>query len=179
MDAKGQSILEVVIVLPFLFTLVLLLFRFNMGIQMAINNVQHARAQIYVLAGNSPEYPRIEFRSAGLTFFKRRMDLMILGVADPTAIDEGDYSGDVMPPIPQIQRVGNRSLPGASSEPGEGMPRTEVRVRETAAICTQSNGVGANLAFSPRNIPALGARRWPFGNLPCQYEGTWIGGLNE
>ncbi len=179
MDAKGQSLLEVVIILPFLFTLVILLFRFNMAIQMAINNVQFARSQVYVLAGNSPEYPRLQFRTEGYTFYKRRTDLMVLGVADPKAIDEATNNDSEMPPIPQIQKIGKTNLPGATTTRGEGMPRSEVRVRGTSAICTQTNGIAGSKPYNSRYIPSLGTRRWPFGTLPCQYEGAWIGALDE
>ena len=85
MDAKGQSILEVVAVLPFLFILVGLMFKMNLGIQMAINNVQYARSQVFVLTANSPEYPRLQFRMkyAGSSgkLSVRQHDLMLLGVS--------------------------------------------------------------------------------------------------
>ncbi len=86
MDSKGQSLLEVVIMLPFLFLLFGLLFRANMAIQMAINNQQFARSQVYVLTANSPEYPRLGFRHVGIKGGAGRMasgqiDLMLLVVA--------------------------------------------------------------------------------------------------
>ena len=180
MDAKGQGLLEALIVLPFMFTLVILLFRFNMGIQMAINNVQYARSQLYVLSGNSPEYPRLKYRVGGVTFYRRKMDLMLLGVSDPTAIDEAGNSGGDMPAIPQTQRVGKKGLPGASSDPGEGRLRSEIRIRETSAICTQMNGVNESTPYDSFGVLSLKPQlRWPFGKLPCQYEGQWIGGLDE
>ena len=179
MDAKGQGLLEAVIVLPFMFTLVILLFRFNMGIQMAINNVQYARSQLYLIAGNSPEYPRLLFRTEGANFYKNRIDMMLLGVADPTAIEEAANGGD-MPAIPQSQRVGKKGLPGATSDPGEGKLRSEIQIRETSAICTQLNGVNENLPYDSYGVVSLKPQlRWPFGKIPCQYQGQWIGGLDE
>jgi len=182
MDAKGQGLLEVMIVLPLLFMMVILLFRFNMAVQMAINNVQYARSQLYVLAANSPEYPRLGLRheiggSPKSAFFGRSIDMMVLGVADPQAIDE--ESADNLPPIPQLQRIGKKDLPGVSSDPGEGHLRAEVNVRETSAICTQMNGVSPNTRFDSSGVQVLVSKRWPFGKLPCQYEGQWIGDVNE
>jgi hypothetical protein len=183
MDVKGQGTLEVVMVMPLLFMLVILLFRFNMGIQMAINNVQYARSQLYMLAAHSPEYPRIGLRHSTTnpkrSFYGRNIDMMVLGVADPKAIDEADAANDGMPPIPQVQPIGKKDLPGASTEEGEGHLRAEVNVRETSAICTQKNGVNAGSPYDSNGILALGSQRYPFGKMPCQYEGQWIGGLNE
>ena len=42
-NKKGQSILEVILVLPTLFLFVGMLFRLNMSLQQAINNTQYAR----------------------------------------------------------------------------------------------------------------------------------------
>ncbi|NDG85297.1 MAG: hypothetical protein EBX52_09730 [Proteobacteria bacterium] len=178
MDAKGQGLLEVMLVLPLLFMMVILMFRFNMALQMGINNVQFARSQIYILSGNSPEYPRLQFRHSPGGFFSKSTDMILLGVADPQAIDE--ETADNLPPIPQVQRIGRKGLPGVSTEPGEGLLRSEVNVRETSAICTQTNGISAAKPFTPSQIPSLKpTSRWPFSKLPCQYEGQWIGGLNE
>jgi hypothetical protein len=182
MDAEGQGLLEVMIMLPLLFMLVILMFRFNMAVQMAINNAQYARSQLYILTGNSPEYPRLAFRhelggASRMSFFSRGMDMMVLGVADPQAIDEA--SGDTIPPMPQLQRIGKRDLPGVSSDPGEGHLRSQVNVRETSAICTQMNGVSRNTRYDSDGVLGLKSKRWPFGKLPCQYEGQWIGDVNE
>jgi len=156
-NEKGQSVLEVVFVLPFLFLFVGMLFKLNMGIQQAINNTQYARSQIYVLTANSPEYPRLQFTQYSDTgsgsvkmFSAAGQDMMVLGVADPSAIS--DSEGDGLQPIPQTQSIArNKSVKGNT-----------VHIRNTAAICTQLN-----------IIPKVNgtSQRWPFGGGVCQYQG--------
>ena len=171
MDAKGQSILEVVIVLPFLFLFVGLLFKMNMGIQMAINNIQYSRSQVYALSENSPEYPKLALRRKDLA--AQKSDLMVLGVADPQAIAEAQ--GGDMPPIPQIQKIARKGGVNGSEDPGEPSTRTDLRIRETSAICTQVNYVDAKIAYDPEGVRSLGASYWPFGHPVCGYQGGWIG----
>jgi hypothetical protein len=172
MDAEeGQSILEVILFLPFLFILVGLLIRMNTGIQMAINNARYARAQLFVLTNNSPEYPRLQLRSNRLV--KNAHDMLVVGVSDPEAIEEAASDGD-MPAIPQIQSIANKKARG-SSERGEVKSRTDIRIRGTAAICTQSNSVTKGTPIDSVQVMALGNKRWPFGKMTCQYDGSWIG----
>jgi hypothetical protein len=182
MDAKGQSILEIVVVLPFLFILVGMLFRLNMGLQMAINNVQFSRSQLYVLAANSPEYPRLSFRhklpGTGRVFADREQDMMVLGVSDPSALASDTEDGS-MPAIPQKQKITRAGVAGGSDDAGEVDKRTNVRVRETSAICTQMNSVNKGVNFDSFGVTALKGKRWPFGKLVCQYEKKWIGDYDE
>jgi hypothetical protein len=175
-NERGQSILEVVFILPFLFLFVAFLFKISMAIQMAINNTQYSRAQLYVLAGNSPEYPRIEFRfyADGL-FAQGQQDQMIIGVADPEGIDFSDPNGKIEP-NPQIQKIGRaQTTVKGSDERGEDVTkRTSIRVRTTASICTQLNAVAPKkpmVSEGPNGIAALKAQRWPFKEPVCQYKG--------
>jgi hypothetical protein len=172
MDAdEGQSILEVILFLPFLFILVGLLIRMNTGIQMAINNARYARAQLFVLTNNSSEYPRLQLRKNRLV--KNAHDMLVVGVSDPLAIEEAASDGD-MPAIPQIQSIANKKANG-SQERGEVKSRTDIRIRGTAAICTQSNSVTKGTGIDSYQITALANQRWPFGKMTCQYDGSWIG----
>jgi|GEM_PF-2134898 len=172
-DERGQTILEVIFVLPFLFLFVGLLFKVNTAIQMAINNTQFAHSQLYVLTANSPEYPRIQFRflAGQRSFVNQEQDRMVLGVADPENIDFSDPNGNIEPD-PQIQKIGraNPSVRG-SSDRGEVKKRLAIRVRNTAAICTQLNSVSPKVGMTSDHIPALKAKRWPFGEAVCQYKG--------
>ena len=103
-NQDGQSILEVVFVLPFLFLFVGLLFKLNLSLQASINNTQYARSQVYILTANSPEYPRLEFRTfIPESFVKNKQDRIVLGVADPEALTESVNNDKSMDPIPQIQ----------------------------------------------------------------------------
>ena len=168
MGVKGQSLLEVIFVLPFLFIFVVVLFKLNLAIQAAINNTQYSRSQMFSLAANSTDYPRLEFRlRKGTGFISQQQDMMILGVSDPSAIQAATDSG-TMDPIPQTQTLDKtgKNIIG-SNDKGEQSKRNEIRIRNTAAMCTQIN--------SP---PTTGGERWPFKSTistACQYNGQWIG----
>ena len=158
---KGQSLLEVLILLPFLFMFVGVLYKITMATQMAIVNTQYARSQVYVLTANSPEYPRLEFRLNPTMFAAKHEDRMVLGVADPKALTSSTGLEGKLEPVPQTQKIGRiGSTATGSSDRGEVLKRTEVRVRNTSGICTQLNAV-----------PTASNKRWPFGATVCQYEG--------
>jgi hypothetical protein len=158
-NQSGQTLIEVTFLLPILLMFVVILYKIMMATQMAIVNTQYARAQVYVLASNQPEYPVIKFSKLHAKMFKTaNQDRMILGVADPKSLGQ---STSEIAPDPQIQKIGRvgSTLKG-SDERGEVKFRTEVRVRNTAAICTQLN-----------DIPNGSNQRWPFSTEVCQYEG--------
>ena len=165
-DEKGQSLIEVLILIPFLFMFVGLLYKVNMATQMAIVNTQYAHSQVYVLNANSPEYPRLQFRlsQAPPMFAYNSQDRMLLGVADPTVLPVTT----AIPPVPQTQKIGrNSTTVGGSSDSGElpaGGKRTELRVRNTSGICTQLNMLS-------KSIPSGLNDRWPFHVSVCQYQG--------
>jgi hypothetical protein len=165
----GQSLLEVVLTLPLLFLFVALLYKIVMAEQMAINNVQYARNQLFVLAANSPEYPRLTFRNGN--GFSKGTNQMVLGVADPSAIAAANANDTTIEPIPQIQNI---ARPGTtvkgSSDRGEVKLRTQIRVRDTVAICTQFNTIGSGL-WTSETVKGLGAQRWPFKMAVCGYSG--------
>jgi hypothetical protein len=157
---KGQSILEVVLVLPFLFLFVGVLFKLNLGVQQAINNTQYARSQVYVLTANSPEYPRLQFTQYNKTTFAGAgQDMMVLGVSDPSALEDSTDNATLMP-VPQTQNIGRNKNVKGSDERGEVAKRSNLRIRNTSAICTQLN-----------KIPDGTSDRWPFGQAVCQYKG--------
>jgi len=175
-NQKGQSLLEVLILIPFLFMFVGLLYKVTMATQMAIVNTQYARSQIYVLTANSPEYPRLQFRlrQNPPMFAYNNEDRMILGVADPTALTSSSGQEGAIEPIPQTQKIGrnNPTVPGsnATGELGAGGKRTELRVRGTSGICTQLNAIANKQPMN--NVPSGYNTRWPFGVSVCQYEGV-------
>jgi hypothetical protein len=169
-DEKGQSILEVIFILPLLFLFVGLLVKLNMAAQVAINNTQAARSQLYFLTSNQPEYPRLEFRFyIAKSFVAQGQDQMVLGIADPEGLD---FENPTIAPNPQTQKIGRNSTSKGSEERGEKIKtRVEIRVRNTAAICTQLNSVGGKTAMTSDAIPTLGAQRWPFKQKVCGYKG--------
>ena len=169
---QGQSILEVVFILPFLFLFVGLLFKVNLAIQMAINNTQYARSQIFVLTSNSPEYPRYQIRFLWKLFGQNNQDRMVLGVSDPKAIALASYSNGQIEPLPQTTKINRKGTTvKGSDDRGEVSLRNEIRVRNTAAICTQLNSVGSKAVWNSTSVTSLKSRRWPFGQEVCQYSG--------
>lgn len=172
-NQDGQSILEVVFVLPLLFLFVGLLYKINLAIQMGINNTQYARSQVYVLTANSPEYPRLSFRWSPSLFAAKDQDRMVLGVSDPKALELSNRTGDLLEPMPQTQKIARiGSEVKGSSERGEPALRNEIRVRSTSAICTQLNSVGGKEPITPGNLRSVGSKRWPFGfSSACQFAG--------
>ena len=169
---KGQSLLEVLILIPFLFMFVGALYKINMAAQMAIVNTQYARSQIYVLTANSPEYPRLQFRLLPNMFVFNKQDRMILGVSDPKALSSSTGLEGTLEAIPQTQKIGRTGTTVVgSNDAGEVVKRTEVRVRNTAGICTQLNAVSNGKPMDEINIQSLVSQRWPFGTSVCQYEG--------
>src|SRR5690242_20552380 len=104
-NESGQSILEVVFILPFLFLFVGLLYKVSLATQMAINNSQYARNQIYVLTANSPEYPRYQIRFNWGLFGQNSQDRMVLGVSDPAAISQANSNSGSIEPLPQTYKI--------------------------------------------------------------------------
>lgn len=168
MDEKGQSLLEVLLLVPFLFMFVGLLYKMTMATQMAIVNAQYARSQVYVLTSNSPEYPRLQHRWNPTMFATVGQHRMVLGVSDPSALTTSTGQEGTLEPTPQTQNIARNDadLKG-SSDRGEVSKRTVVRVRNTAAICTQLNQV----PLSDNSVSDIVSKRWPFGIKVCQYGG--------
>jgi hypothetical protein len=170
-NENGQSILEVVLLLPFLFAFVAFLYKMDMAAQMSINNVQFVRSQTYILTANSPEYPRFDFRFTPGGFVAMQQDRMVLGVSDPSALQSANRDQTKLDPIPQIQKVTQKGVNGSDAL-GEVTNRTDIRIRSTASICTQLNSAdGAKAPMLPENIPAIASARWPFGQAVCRYQG--------
>lgn len=183
-NESGQSVLEVVFVLPVLFLFVALLYKVNLASQIAINNAKSLRSQMFILTGNSPEYPRLQFRfnafSGALSFAAQSHARMLIGVADPSAaIKDEDGENETLEPVPQTMNVARKGTTVKGSEDaGEVKVRTQVRVRNTAAICTQFNGAkdgSQKKDWDPELVRKIGvgdgSRRWPFGkNTVCKYE---------
>ena len=170
-NRKGQSLLEVLFVIPILLLFVGLLFKVNMAVQMAINNTQYARSQVFVLTANSPNYPRLGFTYYNTTVFAgNEQDRLVMGVSDPSALS-GNNNGKI-DPIPQTQKIGRSvTTVKGSTDSGEVKLRNEIRVRNTSAICTQINAIGKGKPMTAKNIPELGAQYWPFKMSVCQYNG--------
>jgi hypothetical protein len=132
-DESGQSILELLLMLPMMVGLVILTYRIDMAIQVSINNQQYARAQALFLTFNSPIYPeRKENRARQLSGVNR----MVIGVSDNTpSSSEGDNYQPAATEV-RVTRKPSSDHGPTQEEPDE---RAFVRIRDTVSLCTQSN----------------------------------------
>jgi hypothetical protein len=146
-DERGQSILEFVILVPLLVGILLMLIKANTAVQMAIVNQKYAREQALILALNSPVYPPLRFRAGEQRMEGKAINQMILGVADNVAPEEGDY-----PPSASTQTLvlyGDQVVGGSDDVKSEPRQRSQVRIRNTVGLCTQSNGIFISGVLTP------------------------------
>lgn len=136
---RGQSTIEVLIVLPLFLALIGLTLKVNQAIQVSLVNQQYARAQALRLAGNSPVFPELRFRlQAGTNDFANgTIDRMIIGVSDDIP---SNAQGSFQPTA--TTQVINRQGKDTTGDPSQEEPtlRGNLRVRTTVALCTQYNG---------------------------------------
>lgn len=183
MDCSGQSVVELILLFPVLFVFASLMYKTNMASQVAINNAKFVRSQLFILTGNSAEYPRLQFRfqlfGKGRSFAAQNHSRMLVGIADPSEAQKYDDDDVELRPIPAMIDIRrNRGALSGSEDVGEPNRRTNVRLRNTASICTQFNSAQqGNKArdWTPDLVRDMsnedGTRRWPFGNnTVCKYE---------
>jgi len=134
---RGQSLLEFLLLLPFLLGLTTLVIRANQAIQISIVNQQYARAQTHFITFNSPVYPdnrkgrRDDMVAAGY-------HAITLGVGEK-AIGSGSEDGDDIPEAPMQMVARSEQLAGGKPAPQEEVDRSGwVRVRNTITLCTGS-----------------------------------------
>lgn len=156
-DQEGQSVLEFLLFLPVFLTLLLLLYRIQLAIQVSIVNQQYARSQALFLTFNHPYYP--ELVRQGL-MRQYPLNQMVLGVSDNLA------SGESYSPQATLQSIIRPGKPLGSDAPKEEpLLRGKVRVRGTVTLCTSpwwiQNGSGAPVLNLPlgsqaNGFPAMG-----------------------
>jgi hypothetical protein len=130
LDQNGQSIIEMLIMLPLMIALVVLVVQVNSVIQVSIVNQKVARSHALWLAFNSPIYPELKFQ--------RVHNEMVMGVSENKSprLGEEDYV-----PEAQVMMVSrSRSLAGdpTADRNKEPLKRGWIRVRNTVALCTSS-----------------------------------------
>lgn len=146
LNQRGQSLLEFLILFPFMLGLTLILIRVNSLIQMSIVDQQYARAQALFMIQNSPNYPRLDLIKP---MEDTKTNQLVVGVADKSKPgvddDEFDPESPYFPPAPFGMISRNKAKSGGMG-PDQDEPATRgyVRVRNTVSICTQSNVVLAN-----------------------------------
>ena len=127
----GQSLVEVVLILPVMLGMFLMLLRVNGAIQVSIVNQKYARQRLFELMGNSPEYPDL---SKQPTLIGNGDNRLVTGVSEESTLNGSDFQ--VSAPTVLIARS-RRAAAGGSNEAGaEPQRRARVRVRNTVEICT-------------------------------------------
>jgi hypothetical protein len=150
---SGQSVLEFLIMVPLLLGFVIILVRTNTVIQMSIVDQQYARAQVLFLAFNSASYPQVD-RQANLA--SAGINQMTLGVSDNSPANGTE---DYVPKASTygISRDPNRTIADDATPQDTPAQRIQVRVRNTATLCTPSlylkNAGGAGGSTTPAPLP--------------------------
>ncbi|MGZ3697260.1 MAG: hypothetical protein ACXWPM_02890 [Bdellovibrionota bacterium] len=165
---RGQSILEFLILLPALVGMVVLLIRTNSAIQMSIVDQQYARAQALWLAFNSPTYPELRLRVGA--FFKQGYNQMVIGVSDNVAPapDEDEYI-----PHSSEQNIASKKAALGEDTDKDAKKRAHVRIRDTVAICTQTNVAGPGLPLldvSNQGGVFVATTKWSISETPTQFD---------
>lgn len=149
-DDSGQSILELLFLLPMLVGLIVILIRVNTAIQISIVNQQYSRSMIFFSNMNSPTYP-------SRTLYKRAVALnalvnqMTFGVSDkPIGQNDNDFEATNTPEA-STQYVARKPRQG-SEEPGNVSQRGRVRIRNTVTLCTPALALRVN---KNTMVPAL------------------------
>ncbi len=155
MDAKGQSLLEFLVMMPVLFGLALVMIKINTAIQVSIVNQQYARAQGLFLAFNSPTYPQLKFRYGDdRSMVARGFNQLVLGVSQEGGSE--DLPADKLNPVAPTQNVvRSQRKVGSNQIQSEPADRGIVRVRTIVSLCTQSSVVndgGGITAILPGNV---------------------------
>lgn len=135
----GQSLIEFLLLLPFLLAITILVIRANAAIQVSIVNQQYARAQAHFLTFNSPVYP--DFGPSGTRqsdMAKAGINAITLGVSDK-AIDGGE-EGDSQPEATMQMVARSVSKAGPKPEPQQNSEKSGwVRIRNSITLCTGSH----------------------------------------
>src|SRR3954470_17424704 len=111
-DEEGQSILELLLLLPALLGMTVMLIHANTAIQVSIVNQQYARAQALWLTFNSSVYPSLAQRVAN--FDAKGYNQMVIGVSDNRAPNSADEKYN---PKATVQNVGRKPASGGSDQP--------------------------------------------------------------
>jgi len=146
-NQKGQSLIEMVVAVPIFLGFVWILFQVNTAIQVSINNQQHSRGQMLHLAFNSPIFPELKFRVAPAGMVENKTDLFIAGTS---AEHVEDGTSTVLATVVSVARDAKKVL-GESTQSLPVGVRTNVRVRDTVAMCTQRN-----LAVAGKDTESIG-----------------------
>jgi Flp pilus assembly protein TadG len=142
-NEEGQSVIEFMLVFPFLLGMVILLIQISTAIQISIVNQKYSRAQTLLLTFNHSQYPaRRSFDGSSDGIAIRELvnigyNRMVLGVSSRTV--GGDEPDSTVPRAMTqwVTRTRSTSM-GPGPEREEPTQRSLVRVRTTVGFCTPS-----------------------------------------
>jgi len=128
-NEKGQSVLELILMLPAMVILTMLMIKINTVIQVSIVNQKYSRSHALALALNSPYFPGMHLRTNDL--INIGFNQMIIGVAATEVVGGA-------PPDAMKVNITRRGVEGSEDKvtPPE---RSNIRVRGTVSLCTQQN----------------------------------------
>ena len=148
LDSSGQSVMELLFMLPVIIAITVVMTRVNTAIQVSIVNQQYARAQAHWLAFNSAVYPELRLRTRDFMSANRGYNQLLLGISgDTPPADETIYNPSAM--VYEITR--NKQVDsGANTIQAEQVStRGKVRIRTTVSLCTQANVIGQGKTAVP------------------------------
>jgi hypothetical protein len=131
-NEEGQSILELLFILPLMLALAFLLIRVNSAIQEGIVDQQYARGQTLFLSGNGDNYPQRAGIITDLT--QNQFNQINLGVSEnPVNIDD---EGSALVSASTFPILANTNAAPQDNEPQvEPVQRVNVRIRNTVTLC--------------------------------------------
>jgi hypothetical protein len=123
--------------LPALMGLTAVLIRVNTAMQISIVNQQYARAQALFLTFNSAVYPPLAQR---MSFHETGDNQMVVGVAGNEIVDGAENE-----PLASEQNIARTKTSPKGDMEAQKEPdnRTQIRVRDTVTLCTQTNVISA------------------------------------
>ncbi len=132
-DRSGQSLIELVLILPAFVGMLYLMVRVSSAIQVSIVNQKYSRQRLLEIAGNSPHYPSVGRAQAVL--IPQGDNRLTVGVSEEST---QSISGGFQPSAPtQLIVRSTRRAEGASDRAGEEPARrANVRIRNTVELCT-------------------------------------------
>jgi hypothetical protein len=137
LESSGQSLLEFLLLLPFLLGLTILMIRANQAIQISIVNQQYARAQTHFITFNSPYYPdnRVGRRDE---MIRNGVHAITLGVGEKSIGGDDEESSDIPEaPMQMVARSEQKAGPKPAAQE-ESERSGWVRIRNTITLCSGS-----------------------------------------
>jgi hypothetical protein len=141
----GQSVVEFLLLLPMLVGMTLILIKTNTAIQISIINQQYSRAHTLFITFNNPFYPLINRQNE---FAENSMNQIVIGVSNQS-LSEDATTYNPKATVQSISR--SKKVAGSNATGEEPSLRSDVRVRNTVTLCTQTLYVKSGGKTAPLN----------------------------